>query len=181
MAKASDVHVVSLIKLLATVIVVALKFSQTFAVAENTGYCARPGDQLTFECTTVVVGATIWHGSAFDCSMNQPPNEIILAHSRYFSGLIARGNCNNGNILAQSVGVNAVNITYYLTSELNVTVSSNMHNETIQCDVEDDDGTRMTISVFRILLTTEAFGEGEALDKLILLTCWVCFMNFYSY
>ena len=158
MAKTSEIHVVSVTRLLATVIVVALRFTQTFGTPEPVGqYCARPGDRLTFECTTVPADATIWHGSAFDCDQNQPPNELFLSHTRILSGIGARGTCNNGDIVAQGTGVNAVNNTYYLTSQLNVTASSDMHNKTIECDRDDGwpNGARVTLSVFKIILTTE--------------------------
>ena len=133
-------------RLLATVTVIALGFGQNFGTTESrviTNHCACPGDQLTFKCTADGGVATVWHRSAFDC-------EIILRHSRYSSERGAAGSCSDGDILAQSIGV--VNNNHFI-SQLNVTVSTDMHNKTIECDREDIDGIRVTLRVFRIILT----------------------------
>ena len=113
--------------------------------------CTCPGDQLTFECTSFGGIATVWHGSAFNCGYQdglKVRDEIILIHNRFNSGV--EGECgNSGQILAQSVGVE--NNTYF-TSVLNVTVSTDMNNRTIEtlCDTEKVDGSRMLVNIMRL-------------------------------
>ena len=45
--------------------------------------CACPGDTLTYECTVVGAGSTIWTGSAFNCSNSN--YMILLLHNRFSS------------------------------------------------------------------------------------------------
>ena len=96
-------------------------------MSEETNDCAFDGDTLTFNCTVLssAGGATVWMGTAFDC----PNNEITLLHSLYKSGQGAIGVCNNGAIVAQSLGVE----DSYYTSQLNITVTSNMIGKNITC------------------------------------------------
>ena len=87
---------------------------------------ACPGDVLTYTCTIIGGGSTIWSGSAFDCSSKS--NEIILRHSQFASGM--DGNCNGGAITARSLGV--VDDTCY-SSQLNLTFNLDLNNKTVQC------------------------------------------------
>ena len=89
--------------------------------------CACPGQNLIFTCTIVAGRVTIWRGSAFDCPGNQ--NEIQLLHNGFSNPGALVGECNDGAIVAESVGVNG---TCY-TSQLNVTVSRRLHNKTVTC------------------------------------------------
>jgi hypothetical protein len=71
-------------------------------------------------------GFTAWNSIFFDCS-NQ---EIRLRHSRY-SGVEfpARGECNQGSVIAKSIGI------YHqcYISQLTVTIEEEMINRTIEC------------------------------------------------
>ena len=128
-------------------------FVPSFTTFINSSICACTGDQLTFECTAIGGDATIWHGSAFNCTrQNQPLNGIYLAHSRYVSGLVAKGNCSNGSILAASIG--EVSAKHFV-SQLNVIVSLDMHNKTIECDREEVNETRrVVLDVNKLLVAT---------------------------
>ena len=89
--------------------------------------CTCLGHTQTFECVVFGPGITLWKGTAFRC----PTNEIFLRHSRYNnSGQGAHGDCNNGTIVANSVG-DSDNDCY--TSQLSVTFTEEMINETIEC------------------------------------------------
>ena len=70
-------------------------------------------------------GVTIWNGTCFsDCLQN----EIILLHSRFIStGHF--GLCNNGSMVARSLGAESNNYT----SQLNVTLTPDIAGETIMC------------------------------------------------
>ena len=116
------------------------------------GY-ACPGDTLTYTCTIAGPGNTIWSGTAFDCSSKS--DEIILRHSQF--GIGTFGNCNDGAITAQSLGV--VDSSCY-SSQLNVTVSSDMNNQNIQCAYSSDRIT--TIEVATLSLATGKFIRGKA-------------------
>lgn len=85
--------------------------------------CACPGKVLPYTCTVDGGNATIWGGTAFNCT----ENEIILDHREFNNR--ASGECNNGAIQGQSVDVIG---TYYI-SQLNVTVSSELNNKTVYC------------------------------------------------
>ena len=97
-------------------------------MSEETNDCTGDGDTLTFNCTVLgsAEGGTVWMGTAVDC----PTNELTLLHSSYKSRRGAFASCNNGAIVAQSLGVE----DSYYTSQLNVTVTSNMIGKTIICE-----------------------------------------------
>ena len=96
--------------------------------------CACPGDLLTYTCTVVGARTTLWGGTAFNCPSTT--NEIVLRHSQFAVGG-ASGDCNNGAIVGQSVGVEGNRFT----SQLNVTVSTSLNNKTVQCAY--DSGVQM--------------------------------------
>ena len=87
------------------------------------GMCVCPGDTITFECTVAGSTATVWTGSAFQCLAK----EIILCHSTFSNG--ASGDCNDGAIVATSIGVADNNYT----SQLSVKISQDMNNKTVEC------------------------------------------------
>ena len=84
----------------------------------------HPGDVLMFSCTITGGGITIWAGTAFNCPSTA--NEIILHHSLGTSF----GGCNGGAITAGNLGVVGHNC---YSSQLNVTLSSDMNDKTIAC------------------------------------------------
>ena len=89
--------------------------------------CACIGRTLTYTCTTVGRGSTLWTGSAFDCTNNW----INLRHSLFNdSNRGATGDCNNGAIVGQSIGVT----DNCYTSQLLVRIIADLNNKTIRCD-----------------------------------------------
>ena len=92
--------------------------------------CTCPGYTLTYECTVMggPGGATVWHGTSFNCTMSD--HEIVLLHSRFESNTGTLRMCSNGAIVGRSLRVE--NNGRY-TSQLNVTVSSDMTGESIEC------------------------------------------------
>lgn len=96
---------------------------EEFILPSNTG-CACLGDSLTYRCTTVGTGSTIWRGTVFQCT----ERSITLRHSQYsVPGGVSR-ECNS-NITARSIGV--TNNCY--TSQLNVIVSRDLANRSVTC------------------------------------------------
>ena len=104
-----------------------------FAILGDIG-CSCPGDMLTFNCTAVGLGSTLWIGTAFDCI--DGGNEILLRHNGFITGGIS-GTCNNGAIVGRSLEV----VDNCYTSQLNVTISSNLNNKTVECIYNGNAGT----------------------------------------
>ena len=109
--------------------------------------CCCPGDQLTFDCLVEDGIATVWQGSAFDCNHE---GMIILRHSQFSPQQPARGEYNDGRILARSIGV--FNGTFM--SQLNVTVSEDMNNKTIECAAEYINGTQSNSGTSTVIVAT---------------------------
>ena len=88
-------------------------------------------------------GSTVWNGTHFDCPNSN--NAITLLHNRFLS---ESGNCNNGSIEAKSLRVDEN--TY--TSQINITINSNILGQTITCQYYDN---IMTSTIGSIKLTQE--------------------------
>ena len=85
--------------------------------------CTCLGCTQTYECTIWGQGITVWRGSALGCE-----RDIELRHSDYINAQ-ARGSCNNETVFARSVGV----VDNYYTSLLNITVTEEMVNKSVEC------------------------------------------------
>ena len=93
--------------------------------------CVCLGDTLTYNCTVMGGGYTIWRGTAFsDCISDE--QEILLIHLRFISNGGTNGTCNHGDIVGRSLGVEGSNYT----SQLNVTVTSDVIGKNIMCSNE---------------------------------------------
>ena len=108
--------------------------------------CTCPGDVLTYTCTVVGGGATLWSGTAFSCSNTR--NEILLRHSRFSVEGGAFGDCTNGDLVGRSLSVQ----DNCYTSQLNVTVSLGLNGRTVEC-TNDIMSTEMAV-VGRSTITT---------------------------
>ena len=86
------------------------------------------GDVLTTECAIMGGGATIWEGITIQCDSNYR-EFISLRHSQFLESSKPEGTCNNGAIVARALGV--VNGSY--VSQLNITVSLELNNTTVEC------------------------------------------------
>ena len=86
--------------------------------------CACIGDILSFTCTVVGLGSTIWKGSAFVCPTAQ--NQIVLRHSEFNrTDLVLCG----GDIVATRLRVDGD----CFTSQLSVNISDQVNNTTVMC------------------------------------------------
>jgi hypothetical protein len=96
--------------------------------------CICPGFNLTFECSILGSGLTVWQGSAFNCASSS--HQILLSHSQFEDGISKR--CNNGAnmIMASSIGIvsasNGIGDQCYI-SQLHVAVTDAVRNKTIEC------------------------------------------------
>ena len=119
---------------LITKVIFMLSLCTSLISANNLLYCNYhrnhilcPEDVIVFICSVSGGVATVWRGSIFKCRGNQ----IVLRHhnfENYVSGI-----CNDGDIVAYNSEV--TNNSY--SSRLNVTVTPEMHNGTVEC-VRDD-------------------------------------------
>ena len=87
---------------------------------------------LTYECTAVGSGFTTWAGSAFDCAGSG--NEILLSHSRFDQPGGASGQCNGGDIVGRSMGVENTNC---YTSQLQVAYSRSLLGRNVVCEYQN--------------------------------------------
>ena len=111
---------------------------------------ACPGVVLMFVCDINGPGNTIWNGTAFYCPSKS--NEVILRHSQFNTESGTSGSCNDRTLIkARSLGV----INSCFSSQLNVTVTSDLNNRTIRCSHSSD--TIVTIGEIRLSVAT---GKG---------------------
>ena len=82
---------------------------------------------LTFECTTVGPGITVWRGTAFNCAAQG--HEIALRHSLFRNPEGASGQCNSGNITGHSLGEEHG----HFISQIHVLFSPDLLGRTIEC------------------------------------------------
>ena len=111
--------------------------------------CACPGEVLTYSCSVIGAGNTVWNGTAFNCGSSGTQNEISLRHTQFDRPGGATGSCNNDAIKAQSIGV--VNNCY--TSNLTVRISTTLNNTSIQCTHDSSEG-QLSIGSSVVLVMT---------------------------
>lgn len=105
--------------------------------------CTCSGITVTFECTTMGPGSTVWIlGSSNEC-------EINLRHSQFRSGT-AIGRCFND--LVEAVGIYTDGNFY--TSQLNISFNANFIGETVRCDY-DNGASPATIRTEILRLSSE--------------------------
>ena len=99
-----------------------------------TNQCICLGSTLTYECTVVGrVGATVWSGTAIDC---YETDDITFLHLRRFTDI---KRCNNGAIIGRGIRVEE----NCYTSQLNITVGSNVVGQSVECTYNN--GTATTL------------------------------------
>ena len=114
--------------------------SNTFVEAYD---CTCLGYTQIFECIICGPGSTVWQGSALQCQSS----EISLRHSQFNSQ--AHGQCNDGAIVARSVGSQD---GCYM-SVLNVTVGQDMIDQTIECAYDNIQTGKLIINQTTLRLT----------------------------
>jgi hypothetical protein len=108
---------------------------------------ACPGDVLKYVCDITGAGNTIWNGTAFYCPSKS--NETILRHSQFSTVSGTSGSCNDRTVIrARSLGVS----NNCFSSQLNITVTSDMNDTTIRCSHSSD--KIVTIGEIRLSVAT---------------------------
>ena len=129
------------------------------------GSCFCPEGILVFSCSVNGGGATVWKGSVFNCHGNNR-NEITLRHSEFDNGVSeATGSCNDGNIVAYNIDV--TNNIY--SSQLNVTISPEMHNETVECIQYRVNSTSVTVGAYTLILNATGTCKDVIIMTIIIL------------
>ena len=130
------------------IIIITVSASNAFLTTPNIN-CACPGEEVTFTCTVVGGGITVWSGTAFDCSSGT--NDISLSHTRFMEGISK--SCNGGATVATSLGV--TNDRY--TSQLRVQVSSDLNSRTVQCAHDSNAGPMTAVGTSTLVVVNSKF------------------------
>ena len=79
----------------------------------------------------------------FDCI----GDKIILRHSRFLNESAVGGECNNGAVVAQSIGVDADTDSERkcFSSQLNISTNMDMNNKTVVCLHDDATGNGTSV------------------------------------
>ena len=113
--------------------------------------CTCPGQELRLECTVTAVsgngGATVWIGSAFDCTHTN--NEIVLFHYLFEDGR-AVGECNDGAIVGRNIKRLGLNFTSQLVVQLDI--NSMLEGRTVAC-VHDNGSHETVVDTYTIVYT----------------------------
>ena len=109
--------------------------------------CTCIGYTQTFECSVIGMGITLWNGTFFVCS----ENEIRLRHSQYNIDSGTNGECNQGAVMANSVG----SLNNCHTSRLIVTIEEAMINETVECSYDNLSAKKTVLIGQKSLMATE--------------------------
>ena len=109
---------------------------QLIQVPTRYGQCLCPGDVVVYECTVSggegdAATIIIWRGGAFNCERS--PNEITLLYNSHSLTENVSQFCNNGDIIARSVKVENTNYGLSYTSQLHVSLISDLINSWIEC------------------------------------------------
>ena len=96
--------------------------------------CTCQGYNLTYECTVFGGAATVWKGTAFDCSSKN--NEVVIFHSNNVNSISQRAEtCNNGAITGRLIRAGSDSYT----SQITVQFSNEINGTTVVC--ARDNGT----------------------------------------
>ena len=87
--------------------------------------CICPGYNISFECTTVGRGITVWKGTAFDCPLSS--NEIQLRHTQFLGSIRI---CNDGDISGYAVAMLPPDC---FLSRLIVLITMELNGRTVIC------------------------------------------------
>ena len=108
-----------------------------------TNDCVCQGHNVTYECTVFGGGATVWKGTAFDCSLSS--DEFVFFHGVNYTlqnPLI----CNNGAIIGRSI--RAENNSY--TSQITVQISDELNGTSVVCAYDNGTVTEIGSAILNI-------------------------------
>ena len=117
---------------------------------------------MTYECTVMSgsYGATIFRGnpsSFYDCTGDSNSHTEIVLHHNLFHNSIQR-TCNDGTVVGQSLS----NDSTYYTSQLIITVTSELIGDTIEC--VHDNGTHRDIVIGQSKINNTGIGATHKIN-----------------
>ena len=140
--------------------IVCIVKSVVTSAEENLSYlhitsgCICPDHTLTLECAVALTrsdqlqgGKTVWKGTAFKCP--NANNEITLLHNQFPTDDGIYGACNNNSIMGRSLQVVVDSHTY--TSQLNVTINSDIRGQDIICQYDEDTRVISTVGSIKLI------------------------------
>ena len=160
-------HLIFLIICLLQLLCMVLSQNCVSSVSNEIRACS--GDLLTLQCSALGAGITVWEGSAILECYGTNTNTISLSHSGYNLPDKPRRVCNNGAIVARAIGVDGNNYT----SQLNVTVSAEVNNKTVEC-VHEFNFT--TTALFSTVIIVHELHEGIKINHVN-----IFYINFLIY
>lgn len=89
---------------------------------------------------------TVWGGTAFNCT-GTLSNEILLLHSDFPNAI---GECNDGAISGHGIE----RVDNFFTSRLDVRLSADLKERTINCSVDDGISNAIPIGNKTLIVTT---------------------------
>ena len=87
--------------------------------------CLCQGHNLTYECSVVGGGATVWKGIAFDCPLAD--DEVIIFHRMNYTSQRPQ-TCNDGAIIGHAISVENDIYKSQLNIQVNDTENFNEYN-----------------------------------------------------
>ena len=100
--------------------------------------CICPDSELTFDCTIIGRGATIWRASFInDCHGNE---DVTLIHDNWFN---QTQTCNGGAITAKAMGADTANLIYTSRLIINLMMISLSNGSSINCSHYNDTDPRV--------------------------------------
>ena len=116
--------------------------------------CTCLGYVVTYECTVRSGQGTLWSGNVFNCPSSS--NEIYLLEGSFLNSVT----CNNRTITGRVVRINEALGLY--TSQLSITVSSELIGKHVSC-AQDDGSTTELVGSATIILTTTGMCKFNSL------------------
>ena len=109
---------------------------QLIQVSTKSDRCLCPGDVVIYECTVSgeegdTAATFVWRGGAFNCKHS--PNQITLLNNRNSSSENFSHSCNKGDIIGKNIRVENTSYGFSYTSQLLVTLTSDLVNSWIEC------------------------------------------------
>ena len=130
--------------------------------------CICPNHNISFQCTTIGGGITVWQGSAFHCP--QSSDEIALRHAQFLGSV---GVCNDGAICAHAADIESPDC---FISNLTVYITPALEGRTVTC--EYDNGLEVIlVRSFTLNITRSELCQQQKLQSIIIVsiivTSWV--------
>ena len=114
------------------------------------------GSILSYDCSVIGEGSTVWTGGGFDCPGSN--NRIILKNSAEY--ITTFGACNGGSITGRGVSVAGD----HFTSELDINYTPDLKGKNVTC-IYDNGSVEVIIGTTPIVSEPERTNSGMQLGE----------------